>query len=51
MDIAKFGEPRWIARHGSRLVEDEVGNRLVGYSSRKRVGEAEGSFASRKSVG
>ena len=31
-----------------RLVEDEVGNRLVGYSSRKRVGETEGLFESRK---
>jgi hypothetical protein len=31
-----------------RLVEDEVGNRLVGYAGRKRVGETEGSFESRK---
>jgi hypothetical protein len=31
-----------------RLIEDEVGNRLTGYAGRKRVGEAEGSFESRK---
>ena len=31
-----------------RLIEDEVSNRLVGYGSRKRVGEAEGLFADRK---
>lgn len=31
-----------------RLIEDEVGNRLVGYSSRKRVGETEGLFDNRK---
>jgi hypothetical protein len=31
-----------------RLVEDEVGNRLMGYANRKRVGEAEGLFDSRK---
>jgi hypothetical protein len=31
-----------------RLVEDEVGNRLAGYANRRRVGEAEGLFASRK---
>ena len=30
-----------------RLVEDEVRNRLAGYASRKRVGEAEGLFANR----
>jgi hypothetical protein len=31
-----------------RLIEDEVGNRLTGYANRKRVGESEGSFDSRK---
>ena len=31
-----------------RLIEDEVRNRLAGYSSRKRVGEAEGLFDNRK---
>ena len=31
-----------------RLIEDEVRNRLVGYSSRKRQGESEGSFANRQ---
>ena len=31
-----------------RLIEDEVGNRLLGYSARKREGAAEGSFADRK---
>jgi hypothetical protein len=31
-----------------RLIEDEVRNRLVGYSSRKRLGEAEGLFANRQ---
>lgn len=31
-----------------RLIEDEVGNSLTGYANRKRVGESEGSFDSRK---
>jgi hypothetical protein len=31
-----------------RLIEDEVGNRLMGYASRKRVGEAEAPFDNRK---
>lgn len=31
-----------------RIVEDEVGNRLTGYSSRRRVGEADGLFENRK---
>ena len=31
-----------------RLIEDEVGNRLLGYAARKRVGEGEGSFENRK---
>jgi hypothetical protein len=31
-----------------RLIEDEVRNRLVGYSSRKRLGETEGLFANRQ---
>lgn len=31
-----------------RLIEDEVGNRLLGYVNRKRVGETEGLFNSRK---
>jgi superfamily II DNA/RNA helicase len=31
-----------------RIVEDEVSTRLSGYSQRKRIGEAEGLFASRK---
>ncbi len=31
-----------------RLIEDEVGNSLIGYSARKRVGEPEGPFESRK---
>lgn len=31
-----------------RLVEDEIGNRLAGYGSRKRVSEAEGLFVDRK---
>jgi len=31
-----------------RIVEDEVGTRLSGYSKRKRVGETEGLFADRK---
>jgi hypothetical protein len=31
-----------------RIVEDEVGTRLTGYARRKRRGEAEGLFASRK---
>jgi hypothetical protein len=31
-----------------RLIEDEVRNRLAGYSSRKRSGEAEGLFDDRK---
>jgi hypothetical protein len=31
-----------------RLIEDEIRNRLVGYSSRKRVGEAEGLFDDRQ---
>ena len=30
-----------------RLIEDEVRNRLSGYAARKRVGEADGLFASR----
>jgi hypothetical protein len=31
-----------------RLIEDEVRNRLAGYATRKRVGEAEGSFENRQ---
>ncbi|CAN5337015.1 DISARM system helicase DrmA [soil metagenome] len=31
-----------------RIVEDEVNNRLNGYATRKRVGEAEGVFENRK---
>ena len=31
-----------------RLIEDEVRNRLAGYSSRKRIGETEGLFDDRK---
>lgn len=31
-----------------RVVEDEVGSRVAGYGSRKRVGEAEGLFENRK---
>ena len=31
-----------------RLIEDEVRNRLAGYSSRKRIGEARGSFDNRE---
>jgi hypothetical protein len=31
-----------------RLIEDEVGNRLLGYNSRRRVGEVEGLFDNRK---
>ena len=31
-----------------RLIEDEVGNRLVGYATRKRIGEKEGLFDNRK---
>ena len=31
-----------------RVVEDEVGSRVTGYGSRKRVGEVEGSFENRK---
>ena len=31
-----------------RLIEDEIRNRLVGYSNRKRVGEAEGLFDDRQ---
>lgn len=31
-----------------RLIEDEVGNRLIGYAARKRVGETDGSFENRK---
>jgi hypothetical protein len=31
-----------------RLVEDEIGNRVAGYGSRKRVSEAEGLFVDRK---
>ncbi len=31
-----------------RLIEDEIRNRLVGYSSRKRVGETEGLFDDRQ---
>src|SRR5438093_1564764 len=31
-----------------RLTEDEVGNRVAGYSSRKRVSEVEGLFQNRK---
>jgi len=31
-----------------RLIEDEVGNRVSGYASRKRVSEADGLFADRK---
>jgi hypothetical protein len=31
-----------------RIIEDEVGNRLLGYVSRKRLGEAEGVFVNRK---
>ncbi len=31
-----------------RLIEDEVRNRLVGYSTRRRVGEAEGLFVNRQ---
>jgi hypothetical protein len=31
-----------------RIVEDEVGNRLTGYTGRKRVGEPEGLFESRR---
>ncbi len=31
-----------------RLIEDEVGNRLLGYAARRRVGETEGSFENRK---
>src|SRR5437016_6303493 len=31
-----------------RLIEDEVRNRLAGYSSRKRIGENEGLFDNRK---
>jgi len=31
-----------------RLIEDEVGNRLMGYANRRRVGEADGLFDNRK---
>ena len=31
-----------------RLIEDEVGNRVGGYASRKRVGETDGLFANRR---
>src|SRR5438067_1832485 len=31
-----------------RLIEDEVGNRLAGYASRRRVGEIDGRFDNRK---
>lgn len=31
-----------------RLIEDEVGNRLMGYADRQRVGEADGLFDNRK---
>ena len=31
-----------------RLIEDEIRNRLVGYSNRKRVGETEGLFDDRQ---
>jgi hypothetical protein len=31
-----------------RLIEDEVGNRVAGYGSRKRVGETDGQFTNRK---
>ena len=31
-----------------RLIEDEVRNRLAGYTTRKRIGEAEGSFENRQ---
>src|SRR5580704_10247777 len=31
-----------------RLIEDEIRNRLVGYSSRKRLGETEGLFNDRR---
>jgi hypothetical protein len=31
-----------------RIIEDEVRNRLAGYSSRKRIGETEGLFDNRK---
>lgn len=31
-----------------RLIEDEVGNRLLGYSNRRRVGESSGLFDNRK---
>lgn len=31
-----------------RLVEDEVGNRLMGYGNRRRHGETEGRYANRK---
>src|SRR5438093_10581256 len=31
-----------------RLIEDEVGNRITGYASRKRVNETDGLFADRK---
>src|SRR5256886_13783777 len=31
-----------------RLIEDEVGNRVAGYASRKRVSETDGLFQNRK---
>src|SRR5439155_2181965 len=31
-----------------RLIEDEVGNRLLGYANRRRVGETQGLFENRK---
>ena len=42
-----FQQPARAGRR-RRIIEDEVGNRLAGYGSRKRVGETEGLFENRK---
>ncbi len=47
-DAARLLQQPARAGGSRRIVEDEVGNRLAGYASRKRVGEAEGLFANRK---
>ena len=47
-DAARLLQQPARAGRSRRIIEDEVSNRLVGYGSRKRVGETEGLFADRK---
>jgi hypothetical protein len=45
--VGYFNSLRELGR-ARRVIEDEVGSRLLGYAGRKRVGEKDGLFESRK---